>query len=74
MDGIQFLQVASLVVGVGVPTFTLVFTAGKTAQRLKTIEDSIKKREKAEKELDCRLTEVEEALAYQKGLLNGAKL
>ena len=77
MDGMMIFQLTTTVIGVGVPVGTLIYNAGKFGQRITNLEknhtecrgDRIKK----EEEFCDRITDVEIAQAYQKGLKNGAK-
>jgi hypothetical protein len=84
VNWMEALNVAALVIGVGVPVSTLIYNSGKNAQWRHHVDDQFtliinaekdcaKKREENEDELCKRIESLEEEKAYQKGLRNGAR-
>ncbi len=82
MTGLEMLQVAALVVGVGTPVATLIYSQGAIKQRLTGIEkmqaellkqeaECQTKREAVEEALHDRITGVVKDVGYLKGRLNG---
>jgi hypothetical protein len=78
----EFLQISSLVIGVGTPAATLIYNAGKTKQwrqhvtetfdnMFKAHNECMLKREIKEAQHIDRLENIEKQLAYSKGFMNG---
>lgn len=82
MTSLEMLNVASLVIGVGVPVVSLIYQAGSANQRVRSIEEMVRrieknahdcgvKRDNAEAELHGRVTAVDSRVSRIEGWKNG---
>jgi hypothetical protein len=74
---LQVVQIGGSFVGMITAIGAVFYTSGKNKQKIEDLKESHGQcrilREKNECDLFERVSEVEEGLAYQKGLRNGAK-